>query len=90
MKIIKSTRNHRLGQEFPGIAEFEWSGIEANIEFGQLCRAFERRFGPSAINDWDEPTQFNPRWRKEINTRQRRRRIYFKDIRDLRWAQLSK
>ena len=90
MKIIKTNKNYKLGREFPLIAEFDWKKIEDTTEFGAMCRAFERRFGPSATNDWQEPTQFNPKWRKEANTKQKRRRIYFKDIKDWRWAILSK
>jgi hypothetical protein len=90
MKIVKSTRNHKLNKEFPFIAEFGWGKVDETIEFGQLCMAFERRFGPSATNDWQEPTQFNPRWRKEIKTKTKRRRIYFKEMKDWQWAQLSR
>ncbi len=90
MKIIKSNRNYKLGNQFPFIAEFEWTGLDETIEFGQLCRAFELRFGPSAVNDWRQPTEFNHQWRKEIRTKSKRKRIYFRDMKDWTWAQLSK
>ena len=90
MKIIRSTRNHRLSTEFPLIAEFGFRGSQETLEFGRICRAFERRFGPHSLNDWGEPTEFNQHWRKEVNTKHQRRRIYFKSMKDWTWAQLSK
>lgn len=90
MKLIKTNRNYKLGDKFPMIAEYSWGSVQETLEFGAMCMAFERRFGVSHEFDWDDGHRYNPHWRREINTKQKRRRIYFKDIKDWRWATLSK
>ena len=90
MRIIKSNRNYKLNEAFPFIAEFEWNGLDEGLTFLQLCHIFEKRYGPSS--SWTGPwgsTTYNNNWRREQNSKQRRKRIYYREPKDMTWAMMQ-
>jgi hypothetical protein len=94
MKVVKSTRNHKLWYQFAQFVEFPYNSTGIS-EYSRWVKHFESRYGTSTCYEPQEhlggitiPT-FNPMWREERNAKQKRLRVYIKQEKDLSWAQLN-
>lgn len=93
MRIVKSTRKHKLHYAFPTFVEFDYTpqGMAQIIRWGLH---FKDRYGPSTEWRMIEGRKlstlcYNTNWREERNAKAKRLRIYIKDQKDLTWAQLA-
>lgn len=93
MRVIKSTKRHKMWYQFPQFVEFPYhsSGL---AEWARWSRHFESRHGPSSEYKNIEGRKlstlcYNTQWREERNHKQKRLRIYIKEEKDLTWAQLN-
>lgn len=93
MRIVKSTRSHKLSYAFPYFVEFNWNTAEASA-WAKWSKHFEDRYGPSSEYRNLEGRKlsvlcYNANWREERNKKAKRLRIYVKEHKDITWAQLN-
>lgn len=93
MKVVKSTCNHKLHYQFPYFITWPYHATGIS-DFGRWVRHFESQYGKDSEYRMIEGRSlstlcFNPRWRAENNRKQKRLRIYVKDLKDVTWAQLN-
>ena len=93
MKIVKSTKNHKLWYQFPYFVEFVHDH-DGTLEWVKWSKHFEQLYGPSAEHKMIEGHTFstwhyNSNWREEHNKKQKRLRIYVKAEKDITWAMLN-
>ena len=93
MRVVNSTKNHKLWYLFPQFVEFDYTPV-GMAQCNQWRLHFESRYGASSEYRMIEGRGlstlcFNPNWREERNPRARRLRIYIKESKDLTWAQLN-
>lgn len=93
MKIIKSTRNHKLHYAFPYFVTWPYHARGLS-EFGRWVRHFENLYGKDV--EWRNiegkklsTLCYNQRWRSENNRKAKRLRIYVREPKDITWAAMS-
>jgi hypothetical protein len=93
MKVVKSTRRHKLHYSFGQFVEFPYhpKGLS---EWNRWVHHFESRHGPSSEYKNLEGRKlsvlcYNNMWREERNHKQKRLRVYIREEKDLTWAQLN-
>jgi len=93
MRIVTSTKKHKLWYQFPMFVEFEYRPHDV-AEFRRWVNHFEARYGASS--EWRmlegrrlSTLCFNTNWREERNTKAKHLRIYVKEPKDITWAQLN-